>query len=147
MIIKILPIPTATVLYSTFSSISIITGTIQSKISLLIITLTELSTSKIQIKQKTSGIYSIGSINYLIEQVFSRNHFHMTIDQILEQLPFEIQDATLQIDCVIDRQRDETTKLYEVWYLRPDNRTDGLCSHYTLLWALEQLLERYEGTL
>ena len=76
-------------------------------------------TSKIQIKQNTSGIYSIGSIrqldiNYLIEQVFSRNHFHMTIDQILEQLPFEIQDATLQIDCVIDRQRDEQTKLYEV---------------------------------
>ena len=68
----------------------------------------------------------------------------MTIDQILEQLPFEIQDATLQIDCVIDRQRDEPTKLYEVWYLRPDNRTDGLCSHYTLLWALEQLLERYK---
>ena len=76
-------------------------------------------TSKIQIKQKTFGIYSIGSIrqldiNYLIEQVFSRNPFHMTIDQILEQLPFEIQDATLQIDCVIDKQRDEPTKLYEV---------------------------------
>ena len=74
MIIKILPIPTATVLYSNFSSISIINRTIQSKISLLIITLTGLSTSKIQIKQMTSGIYSIGSIkqldiNYLIEQV------------------------------------------------------------------------------
>lgn len=72
----------------------------------------------------------------------------MTIDQILDKLPFEIGDTKLQIDChMMDWLWGEPMRLYEIWYLRPDNRTDGLRSHYTLLWALEQLLERYEGTL